>query len=136
MSSSFEHRAEQTLLRAVRDRRQRRGRRRGLFAFTAMILVTAGFWLGRDHLLSRQPTTPAVAAAVETHPPAKLYREVSSRPDNYTAVHASPESPLVVVRTGDAPLPIRIDDRELFAVLPNAVIKISDNNEKELILPQ
>ncbi len=131
MSPSFEHRAEQSLLRAVHSRRRRRYRQRGLLAAVGVALLATALWLGPlDH-----PTAPPHAPAADITLP-KAFREIASHSESYTLVRTRTQSSVVVVRTGEAPLPVQIDDRELFAVFPNAVIRIGENDVKELIWPQ
>ncbi|MCF3648657.1 hypothetical protein [Synoicihabitans lomoniglobus] len=136
MNQSFEHRAEQTLLRAVRKRRKQRNRIRASLAVASCGTVTAlAFWVGRSSDSIRPLEATPLATITDSPFHGKAYHEVTTSSRTYTTVRTTAESSLIVVHTGDVARPIAINERDLFALLPNASIRISNDDQQDLILP-
>ncbi len=130
MNSSTQHRVEQALLQAVRQRRQQRRRLRTALALSACgAVVLLALWL-------RPPPAPVSTPAPEPPPPSKRYHEIATNAGAYTAVTTTSPSTLLVVHTNDAAKPIDLSERELFALLPDASIRITGDHQVELILPR
>lgn len=130
MNPSTQHRVEQALLQAVRQRRQQRRRLRTVLAVGACgVVVLLTLWL-------RPPSAPISPPTREPSLPIKRYHAITSSAGAYTAVSTTSTSALLVVHTNDAAKPIDLSERELFALLPDASIRITDDHQAELILPR
>lgn len=130
MNPSTQHRVEQALLQAVRQRRQQRRRLRTALALSACgggVLLT--LWL-------RPPPAPVSPPTPEPPLPITRYQEIATNAGAYTAVSTTSPSALLVVHTNDAAKPIDLSERELFALLPDASIRITGDHQAELMLPR
>ncbi|MEO0796333.1 MAG: hypothetical protein AAFX93_14280 [Verrucomicrobiota bacterium] len=152
MSSSFEQRAEDRLIQAVRQKRRQRQARVMVGGALAMCL---GLWLAlQQRVVSGETPTEAVpfVALPENPPlpigeaipepellapiePAKPYTLISTQAKKFSAIESG-STRLMVVRTGEFSSTKNIDDQELFAQFPNARIRIDSDGQAELIVPE